>query len=72
MGAYAPFPFHNATFNSKCNSHRIFSNVILEYAVSDIQDYHVFRLLKLVTSIFKGGNSGHISYIHYGKAGFSP
>ena len=28
--AYAPFPFHNATFNSKCNSHRIFSNVILE------------------------------------------
>ena len=28
--------------------------------------------LKLVTSIFKGGNSGHISYIHYGKAGFSP
>ena len=43
-----------------------------EYVVSDLQDYRVFRLLKLVTSILKGGNSGYISYIHYGKAGFSP
>ena len=30
MGAYAPFPFHNATFNSKCISHRKFSNAVLE------------------------------------------
>ena len=29
-GAYAPIPFHIATFNSKCISHRIFSKVLLE------------------------------------------